>query len=663
MVHPLRYTIVLFFLIAGILHADEWKVFSIPSPVYSSISFDSGTVYATGGGIQFVTPKLNRVWTAADGLGATSFYAVAQTALKIYGVSEYGLVVAYEKGSGHWQVENRSYLNDKVRVVPGQAVAADNILIIAFEDRIAFYQADAKSFLLSVERIGNYSLTAKPPHKLSVRGDSLYVSLGDVSYVRKMEWANLAKDMRLADPSSWKKMSGRFPDSPVAKTSARDSIINNFTLGRVYNFTPVAKGAVVAASPEGWMAYSDGYNWRESVPIWNGLGNELEAYDYRMKILSALDDGVLLAHVWGMGLFLFGDDGYSVIKNFVPGDDNSCLDEYLENYTIAVGTTVAPDSSGFLVATGEESGYGLAYISKKGDISCAKSVGSTPLAGPLIAKRDSSTGEWLVYVSCRGEITASLTGSLDLFHVTPPSKAGRLIVSKKQNYPTPEGKTPVDFAFDKFTGNLWMVTVGNLAYMDEDRDSLIQPRSTKGLMGAEYTSIDRDVQGNIWLGTSDRGVYRLTKRKKSNDTLTVVHFTTKDGLLSDRVHDMTIDPVLGMAWFAHDAGVTRYTRSDLRNAETFMTAVAPVGVKAYPNPFRPQMGHRLVIDYISEGAFVSIYNRGGNLVRAFHDNEILGGRAEWDGTDRTGKLVAPGVYHYVVRKGSKKETGKIILIH
>jgi hypothetical protein len=659
-----KYAIFLVSLFLGLAFADEWKVFSIPSPVYSSIAYDSGTVYATEGGIQFVTPRVNRVYTAADGLGATSFYAVAQTDSKIYGVSEYGLIAAYDKGTGRWEVVNRSYLNNNICAVPGQAVAAGNVLVVAFEDRIGFFQTDKSAFLLSIEKIGDYSLTTKPPQKLLVHGDSLYVSLGDVSYERKMDWENLSKDMRLADPSSWKKRKSAFPASPSQKAAARDSVINNFTLGRAYNFTPVSKGGVVAASPEGWMDYSDGYSWRGMVPIWNGLGNPTEAYDYRMKILSATGDGILLSHVWGMGLFLFGDDGYSIIREFTPRDDNSCLDEYIEDYTVAVGTTVTPDSSGFLVATSEKSRYGLVYISKYGDISCAKAVGTTPLAGPLTAKLDSATGEWLVYVSSREEAVASLTGSLDLLRVTPPSQnGGRLVVSQKKNYPTPEGKTPVDFAFDKDAGNLWMITVGNLAYMDEDRDTLIQPQSTKGLMGAEYTSIDRDVQGNIWLGSSNQGVFRLTKYKKSRDTLSVVHFTTKDGLLSNRVHDMAIDPVLGMAWFAHDVGITRYSRNDLRNAQKFMTSEAPAGVKAYPNPFRPKLGHRLVIDNIAEDSFVSIYNRGGSLVRSFRNAEVLGGRAEWDGLDKNGKLVAPGVYHYVVRKGSKKETGKIILVH
>lgn len=664
-----RYLFVLLFLASAVL-ADEWKVFSQPSPAFSAIPYESGYVLATGGGIQFSTPKLKRLWTSADGLGATVFYGVAQTDAKIYGVSEYGLVAAYDKKLGRWNVVNRAYLSNKIHVVPGQVVAVKNNLVIAFEDRLAFFDTEQNAFLLTIDKIGSVSLVTRSPQKVTVQGDSLFVLLGTEVYGRKMAWNDMKSDVRLVDPSSWVEKKGvkdldQFFDSQKVDVSKieRDQFVNNYVLGDTYEMTAVPSGGIVAATPSGWMAYSDGHNWLNGVPIWNGIGSYTGSYDNRMKVLSALDGGLLLTHVWGMGLFLYKDNGYTLFKTWTPQDENSCLDEYLDDYTVVVGTTVAPDSSGFLVATSGPKAYGLAYITKDGDISCQSEVGSSPVVGTLAARVDSKTGDWIVYVSSREAFYVSLGGSLDVFRLPPPSKNGRLMVSEKKNYDTPGGKAPLDYAFDKDDGTLWMITVGNIAYMDEDRDTLIQPSSTKGLMGAEYSSMARDVQGNIWLGTADRGVFRLTKRKKSKDTLTVAHWTTENGLLSDKVHDLAIDPVLGMIWFAHDGGVTRYSRKDLRNAEKMMTAEAPAEVKAYPNPFRPKQGQRLVIDNISEDSFVSIYNRGGSLVKSFYDGDVLGGRAEWDGTDGTGKLVAPGVYHYVVRKGSKKKTGKIILIH
>ena len=658
-------------LLASVVMADEWKVFSRPSPVYSAIPYESGYVFATGGGIQFSTPKVRKLFTSADGLGATSFYGVAQTESKIYGVSEYGLIAAYDKKTARWKTVNRSYLNSVVRTVPGQVVAEGTIIVVAFENKLAFYDTEQDAFLLSIDKVGPISLIAKSPQKISIKGDSLYVLLGNEVYARKTDWKNMASDVRLADPLSWNKISGKrdldklFPSASTDYSKIkRDTVFNNFTLDDVYELAPMYLGGVVAATPDGWMAYGDGYKWRESIPIWNGMGSYSSAYDNRMKVFTSLEVDVLLTHIWGMGFFIYSDNGYTMFKEITPQNENSCLDEYDGDYTVAVGTTRAPDGSGFLIATSAQQSYGLVYISREWEASCLSGVGSSPIAGVIAAKIDEKTGDWIVYVASKAAVTANVAGSLDEFRILPPSKnGGRLLMKEKKNFPTPENRSPLDFAFDKDDGSLWMITTGNLAYMDEDRDTIVQPSSTKGLMGAEYSSMDRDVQGNIWLGSTDKGAFRLAKKKKSKDTLTATHYTTSDGLLSDRINDMAIDSYWGMAWFAHEGGVTRYTRNDLKNAEQFMTKNSPAEVKAYPNPFRPKQGYHLFIDNVSEDSFVSIYNRGGALVKSFYDKDILGGRAEWDGTDANGKLVAPGVYHYVVRKGFRIKTGKIILIH
>ena len=133
-------------------------------------------------------------------------------------------------------------------------------------------------------------------------------------------------------------------------------------------------------------------------------------------------------------------------------------------------------------------------------------------------------------------------------------------------------------------------------------------------------------------------------------------------MLSNHVNDLSVDPVLGRIWFSHETGVSSLQRMEARDASSFMTDSAQA-VKAYPNPFRPRVHRVFTIDRIDENAGVSIYNRGGSLIRSFHGNEILGGRLEWDGFGKDGKLVAPGVYYYVVKTSSKAKKGKFIIIH
>ena len=44
-------------------------------------------------------------------------------------------------------------------------------------------------------------------------------------------------------------------------------------------------------------------------------------------------------------------------------------------------------------------------------------------------------------------------------------------------------------------------------------------------------------------------------------------------------------------------------------------------------------------------------------------DRVAGGKTEWDGRLDDGSLVAPGVYQYVVRSGSKVRKGKLLIIH
>ena len=94
-----------------------------------------------------------------------------------------------------------------------------------------------------------------------------------------------------------------------------------------------------------------------------------------------------------------------------------------------------------------------------------------------------------------------------------------------------------------------------------------------------------------------------------------------------------------------------------------MTDSAKVEVKAYPVPFRPKLHARFTIEGVTESSVVSIYNRGGALIMSFRKEDLLGGKLEWDGRDKSGKWVTPGVYYYVVNDGSKNKKGKFIIVH
>lgn len=720
---------------------DSWKAYSDPFPVRSVAPYQGGLLLATDGGIRVLMPEVDLVYTAADGLETSKFNSIIVSDRGVYAVSEYGLIAKMRDGYNGWDVLGRSYVSNGARLVPDKSKIVGNVLILVFENSMAFFDLDKKVSILTIDRIGNVSLSAYPPVAVAVRGDSLYVSTLKKLFVRKMDWSNVAGDIHLIDPESWTLLptSGvinsiawkgselkLFPyegfwswNGDVETSSVQDSAkkillngvplknedlyyndvslvkwifqnddgsaylvssqtiwkyqngkfkdlsnLESYSLGEVYELTKYPQGGVVAASIDGHFAFANDFGWAEPYTVWDlPISNSSsDAYGHRIKTLAVSPYGFVLSHFWGQGFFISAKMG-ELILPFILAGNGYCMDEYLERFTISAGATVSPDSTGFLVTTASSEGYSVVYISIEGEMSCANQVGKAQMGGPIQARFDEN-GDWVVYVGSREEISASANGGLDVFTFTPPSKnGGRLVSTSMKSYPALGGNTPIDMVLDSKNEVLWLVSNADLAYFELDQDTVYSPPFVKGLQNPEFTSIDVDTHGNIWVGTQSQGAYRIHRDGASFDTLSSTRFTTKNGLLDNFVSDVAVDPVLGMAWFSHEKGVTAYTRDDLRNASAFMTDEAPAEVKAFPNPFRPLVHIWMTIDNIPEDATVSIFNRGGSLIRFFSGSDLVGGRAEWDGLGKNGELVAPGVYHYVVRTSSKKKTGKIIVIH
>lgn len=685
---------------------EEWQGFAEPFPIWDVQPLGEFLMMATEGGMRYKGPDVDALFTSEKGLETSSFYAVTEARGSLYAVSKYGLVARFE-GIG-WTVVNRSYLSRQVSLVPGELVSHDQYLVMLFEDAIAIFNVDSNVSLLQMDRIGDISLSIYAPRKIALRNDTLFVSTVHKTYARKMDWENLSRDVRLVDPTTWTHVDTDVFDRDslhvyVHDKPLTDSVLfrngvsrirwtieedtcqyligsdvifkykdgtlsdvteySSFKLGGVYDVQAIPEGGVVAVTADGRSGVSEGTFWSEPSLLFNGLGNQNEAYNYRMKDVSVLGEGMMMVHIWGQGMFIYREMGEFLYKYVIPLQE-TCMDQITYNYSITVGTTIAPDKSGFFAATVDSVGtYGLIYITKEGDVSCAKNVGSTRFAGPLVVRQDGS--DWIAYVSAREALDPFALGALDVIRFKDPSKNGGRINTdvRRSTIANIENRTPVDLVLNEKDSVLWMVSTTSLSYMKFSEDSIYKPNSTNGLHGAEYSAIDIDPQGNVWLASTNQGAYRLHREGDTFDTLSVSHYTSQKGLLSNAVLDVSVDKKLGMVWFSHENGITRYKRSDLRDASTFMTDSATSKVKAYPVPFRPKVHSFLTIDNVDEKARVDIYNRGGSLIRSFNGDELAGGKVEWDGTGKNGWLVAPGVYYYVVRTSSKKEKGKFIIIH
>ena len=770
--------------VTSVFAQDQWLNFSSPFPIKSAIPNGDGLLMATGGGIRYRTNNADDLYTTANGLGDQSMSAIAVSDLGVFAVSDVGVISTMLPG-GSWQVLSRSYAGSNTHVIPGMAFLGGPVLVIAFEDRISFFNLKTMTSILTVERIADISVSAYPVSAMEVRGDSLIVAAGGGIYMRKMDWENLDTDVHLYDPDSWKVIKNASNDNTPIKSLAwkddkiqtfategmriwdkdgetrvaldtfslftesesmvsvrgkvlkdsvlyeRDSVeikVNGkkayryyyrskvrwvslqpsgkavlggpeiilyydngkltdlteykpFPLRYTYELQAIPLGGVLAATEDGyWSRYyfsgdDKNFRWTEPKPAFYPYKNGTDARTHNLKTLSVLPTGGTFYHSWGAGFIMYkGWDADSVAESFSLTDSlNRCIDDWTEDgvkakFTIAISTTPAPDNLGYLTTSASNKGYSLVYVQlgRNGNpMSCAKNVGSAPIGGPMYARIDEK-GNWVVYVGTRAGTSTDANGGLDVFTFPPPNKIGgdisRVDTTYRKTYSGSQS-TPLDLVYEPRTDYVWMVTNSSLVYWDKDEGDLKSPLSTNGLSGAVYTSIDVDARGNLWVGTSSQGAYRLTPRKTSPDTLSVEHFTSRHGLLSEKIQDVAVDTVLGMVWFAHDNGITRYKRDDVRNTDKNMTSDAPEDVKVYPNPFRPKLQAYISFANIADDAVVNIYNRGGKLVKSLSGDEIYGGRAAWNGRMENGNLVAPGVYQYVIRGGTKVRKGKLLIIH
>ena len=780
--------ICIFCIATSVFAQDLWFNYSSPFPIKAAIPFGEGLFLSTGGGLRYRTPNADDAYTTANGLGEQSMSAVAISDLGTFAVSDAGIISTIMP-SGAWQVLSRSYAGNKTHVIPGLALLGGPVMVIAFEDRLSFFDFKTMSSMLTVERIADISVSAYQITAMDIRGDSLIVAAGGGLYMRKMDWENLDTDVQLYNPDSWEVIKeasvnnepiksiawkdGKIKTFPtegmriwdkdgetrvaldtfsvfsdtgsmvsirgkVLKDSIRyerDSVQINggngkktwhyyyrsrvrwvslqpsgkavlggpeiilyydngklsdlteykrFPLKTPYELQALPIGGVLAASEEGKFSYygysinKKNYVWSEPTnAVYGGNGTDARVHD--LKTLSVLYPHGTFYHRWAVGFGIYSGwadslkYAYSLSETNKELRDSYCMDNYFGESnpgTIAVSTTPAPGGNmGYLTTSASRKGYSLVYIALLEDggpqMSCAKNVGSADIGGPMFARIDEN-GNWVVYVGTRGGTSIDADGGLDVFTFPPPKKMGgdisKVDTSYRKTYSGAQS-TPLDLVYEPKTDYVWMVTASTLVYWDKDDKDLKSPLSTNGLTGADYTSIDVDSRGNLWVGTKTQGAYRLTPRKTSPDTLSVMHFTTRHGLLSEEIQDVAVDTVLGMVWFAHEKGITRYKRDDVRSTEKNMTDNAHEDVKVYPIPFRPKLQPYISFVNVADDAVISVYNRGGRLVVSLSGDQISGGRAEWNGRMENGNIVAPGVYQYVIRGGTKVKKGKLLIIH
>ncbi len=159
------------------------------------------------------------------------------------------------------------------------------------------------------------------------------------------------------------------------------------------------------------------------------------------------------------------------------------------------------------------------------------------------------------------------------------------------------------------------------------------------LTGHDVTAMALDGRDNIWFLTAEGGVYG----RQENGTWINGGYgyqTDNSGLLDNQVFTAAFDAGTGYAYFSTAKGLSRL-QTPFASPRTDYSAV-----KLFPQPFRPALHGKLIIQGLMDNSTVRIFTVNGDFIRELSGfaGTVEGFEAWWDGRDSRGRLVNSGVY-------------------
>jgi len=641
-----------FLLIIAVLltYAKDWTHYTRQNEVRDVVLADNGTLWAAfAWGLQerLVNKTENNYMPGSNNLEVVDFVQVfALPSGDIIAASKNGSLVRKNKNSKNFETISNSFAEKKRELLQGLGKRVNNILILPFKGALAFFDYEKKYSIITLSQIGTSSLERFSVKRIAVENDSLWIELEGTIWKRKIDW-------NLADQNSWEKTN----EMPEEKTKKPSYIPTQpyFPLERV-NTIVLSNGNAIAWG-DSLLSKRQNEQWGESFKAnaTNPHYND-DQKNYPTKSLAMRPNGDFALGMFGPGLLIF-DSGSQITKWFHSSNTDNCPTEYQNKadggWTIVQGVVPAPDFSGYIFSYLSETRYGLGFVDNNLVSHCIKAdSASSPVAFSIIARENKTKG-LEIYAAWKSALESE-DGGVDLYEAVPSRNSFSPVWKNKWKLTF---GLPIDFAFDG-KGILWAISKSKIFYLAQNEWKV--PSYIRGFDGGIISALETDAQNGLWIATQGNGAYLLSQVNNSPDSLIAKHFKIKNGLLSEMVYDIAIDTIKGKVYFAHDLGLSVYSTTIVRSASNYMQGDAPKPI-AYPNPFRPKLHNAVTIDYISEKSVVYIFDSSGRRVRFFSTNELRGGAVAWDGKNENGKLVAPGLYHYMIKDGKKIAKGKIMV--
>jgi hypothetical protein len=384
-----------------------------------------------------------------------------------------------------------------------------------------------------------------------------------------------------------------------------------------------------------------GNRW-DSIP---GLPVKNDASDTKNRGLHAFDvrgPGEFYLGSWGYGFHAFRN-GQLKVHDVL----NSCMASAVEtapNFPVIWSQVVYKDKGIWFSSSLPARPYRIGFYDFATEtISCFD-----PKTTDVDAKNLQIVGDgMLTVVTERGVEAFRILNNGVAVTLDPVNRLQRLAASNNQ---TLVGKA------DRF-GNFWVTTESStLLYIPNivfHEDTVRTYQTLEGFTGTACRNLEIDPQGHLWTGCNEGGVFEIIPGKDSLSH-SFRHYGLNEGLLSEVIFALDVNPENGEVWIATEKGVARYasasrpTRPDLAQA------------KVFPNPFLAKH-EGLIFDNLSPGSEIQVLTQSGSVVYHKSLASGTGDQIRWDGRNRAGARIREGVYFYVIRSPTETKNGKIIV--
>jgi hypothetical protein len=532
-------------------------------------------------------------------------------------------------------------------------------------DILYVYDGSNWSAFDTYQGIQNYSINSCT-NRLVIASDSLIriynENLEEINKINNYGWSVPHAHYALVDQTNtlW------IADSEAGITKTSDYVnFDSFIPNGPYNndvfSISIEAGNLVLAGGGLDGAWSNIYKPGELYSFRNEQWSSIIDYSIRDVVRVLVDPAnpnVFYAASWGYGIFQY-ENGKQV-NHF--DDSNSTLESIIEGEDFIRVGGLAFDSKHNLWVT--NSGVESPISVRKYDGSWKNfpygSIVNAPTISDIIVTRNDH--KWVVLPRGYGLFVFDNNGTID---DTTDDRVNKFSLVDQ------DGKTynNIFSIAEDLEGNIWVGTSeGPFIYYNPENVFSDQsfsayrikiPRDDGSgladyMLGTEtITAIAVDGANRKWIGTENAGIFLLS----TDGTSQICSFNENNSpIFSNHTISIAIDHQSGEVFFGTEKGVISYRSTATYGTEEFNN------VFVFPNPVREDYNGLITVTGLASNADIKITDISGNIV---YETKALGGQAIWNGRNFSGVRVHTGVYLIFCTNedGSKTYVTKLLFIH